>query len=116
MEQEFTIRRLPGVENKVRLEPLSGGRHRATVMTTTAIPQSFLDARAAERGRARDDNGGRAPTGDSHGAWQKVAEIPLSLLLKHVPFDAFQDQTALRRLVNDPDFQLLRSDVEQRKF
>jgi hypothetical protein len=116
-EQGFTISSsLPGVTNKVRLEDLGLGRFKIDVQTTTAISQSFLDARAAERAHARDMNGGRAPRGDSHGAWTKIAEIPLNLLMTKIPPDSWEDQAALRKLINDPDFAHFRSDVEKRTF
>jgi len=110
-EQSLTIRRMPGVETKVRLDDAGRGRHQIRLQQTTAIPESFLAARAAERAAA-----GRAPLGDSHGAWQKIAEIPLALLFSRIPVDAWEDQDALAKVLNDPDLRKFRSDGDYRKF
>lgn len=109
MEQQFKLRR-PGVSVDVRLDR-QRGKELVRLQQTTAIPQSFLDARAEER-----KNGGRAPLGDSHGAFQKIAEVPLALLFSKIPPDAWEDQTALRKLLNDPDIRKFRSDAEGRRF
>lgn len=116
---------LPGVSSDVQLENLGRGRFKVDVQTTTAISQSFLDARAAEQQQALANNHGRAPMGDAHGAWQKVAEIPLALLMQHCRGSlaelaekgfSFADQKALKRLINDPDLKKLRSDVPERTY
>ena len=109
-EQEFTIKRRDG-ETKVRLEPVGLGKHKVTVQRTTAIPRTFLDARAEERKR-----GGRAPLGDDGLAMQKVAEVPLAWLFAKLPPDAWEDQNKLRKLLNDPEFRFFRSDGDHRKF
>jgi hypothetical protein len=75
------------------------------------IPEAFL-----ARNRMKQDKGGRAPLGDSHGAWQEVAEIPLSFLMEKLPPDAWEDEAALRRLVNDPDLKAFRTDAPGRVF
>lgn len=110
MDQQFKVRGQPGSKVDVQLEPASIGKHRIRLQQTTAIPRAFLDARAEERKAA-----GRAPLGDSHGAWQKVAEIPLSLLFAKIPPDAWQDERALNKLLNDPDLRFFRSDGEHRR-
>jgi hypothetical protein len=126
-DQEFTIpSSLPGVINRIRLRRYSrAGRFKIDVQTTTAIPQSFLDERQREQQAALANNHGRAPVGDKHGAWQKVAEIPLSLLMQRAPEAfaeagragfSFADQDKLRKLINDSDFKKLRSDVPERTF
>lgn len=125
-EQQFTLpSAIPGVTNRVRLESLGLGRYKVDVRTDTAISQGFLDARQREQQAALAHNHGRAPIGDSHGAYQKVAEIPLGLLMEHAPEAfaeagragfSFADQDKLRKLINDSDFKKLRSDVPERRF
>lgn len=110
MDQQFTAQR-GRAQTKVRLERAPFGKHKIDLQTTTAIPTSFLDARAEERKRAT-----RAPLGDHHGAWQKVAEIPLALLFSKIPVDAWEDQAALAKLLNDPDMRNFRSDGDHRQF
>jgi hypothetical protein len=58
----------------------------------------------------------RAPLGDSHGAWQKVAEIPLSLLMQKLPPEAWEDKRALAKIVNDADLKYFRADGNHRRF
>ena len=111
-EQEFTIKRRDG-ETKVRLEPYGLGKHKVTVQRTTAIPRTFLDARAEER---KSDRAARAPLGDDGLAMMKICEIPLHLLFAKLPPDAWNDQAALRRLINDPEIAYFRSDREKRRF
>src|SRR5262245_3638187 len=125
-EQEFTLpSSLPGVTNRIRLDNLGLGRYKVEVRTETAISQAFLDARAAEQNAALANNHGRAPIGDQHGAYQKIAEIPLGLLMEHCRGSfrellergwSFSDQKRLKRLINDGDFKKLRSDVPERTF
>lgn len=54
---------------------------------------------------------GRAPLGDSHGAWQLAfnAPIPLSLINKYVPMDAWNDEKAWAKLINSADYRRFRS-------
>jgi hypothetical protein len=112
MDQDFFIRTKPDVRVDVDLTGRDRhGRQKLRLQQTTAIPQSFLDARAEERKRAT-----RAPLGDSHGAYQKIAEIPLALLFAKIPPNAWNDQAALRKLLNDPDIRAFRSDGDHRRF
>lgn len=110
-EQNFTIKHRPGVATKVRLDDAGRGRHQIRLQQSTAIPTSFLDRLAAQR-----NAGGRAPMGDSHGAYQKVAEIPLALLFEKIPPDQWEDQKALAKLLNDPDLRKFRTDGLHRRF
>lgn len=79
--------------------------------TTPRITQAFLDSLAASRNLNR-----RAPLGDSHGAWQKVAEIPVSYLMGKLPPDAWEDRKALSKIIGDRDVRKLRTDGDHRTF
>lgn len=69
-----------------------------------------VDDGLLRRNHERGTVTGRAPLGDSHGAWQKCAELPMSVLMEKLPPDAWQDQKALARLLNDPDNRAFRCD------
>lgn len=75
------------------------------------VPTDLLDRLAAERNLEK-----RAPMGDSHGSWQKVAEIPVALLLDRIPFDAWGDDRAMAKVLNDPDLRAFRADGNHRRF
>lgn len=79
--------------------------------TTARISGKFLEWVAESRNQNK-----RAPLGDSHGAWQKVAEIPMTLFLEKLPPHAWEDKAAVRKLVNDPDLRLFRTDGDYRTF
>jgi hypothetical protein len=75
------------------------------------VPQDLLDRLASARNQER-----RAPMGDSHGSWVKVAEIPLSLALQHIPMPDWEDRKAWKKLLDDPDYRAFRTDGNHRKF
>jgi hypothetical protein len=62
----------------------------------------------------------RAPLGDSHGAWQKVAEIPLSMIYDKLPPGGWSDpeavDKAMRGILNDSDYRLFRADGTHRRL
>ena len=70
-----------------------------------------IDTALIERNKARSNHGPkRAPLGDAHGAWMKVCEVPVSVLLEKLPIDAWEDEKALARFLNDPDNRAWRTD------
>jgi hypothetical protein len=77
--------------------------------TSEWVSQDFLDLLANERNVEK-----RAPLGDSHGAWQKVAEVPTTMLFDKVPPDALEDNKAINRWLNDPDMRAFRTDGAHR--
>lgn len=79
--------------------------------TTPRITQAFLDNLANQRKQNR-----RAPLGDSHGAWQKVAELPVSWLMGKIPPDAWEDKKTIAKLINDSDVRGLRTDGDHRVY
>lgn len=79
--------------------------------TSEYVSQEFLDLMAASRNLER-----RAPLGDKDGCWQKVAEIPASMLFDKVPADAWEDKRAIGRILNDSDFRAFRADGTHRTF
>ena len=79
--------------------------------TSEWVPNDLLDKLAAQRNMEN-----RAPLGDSHGAWQKCAEIPLTILLQKIPFDAWGDERAMAKVLNDPDLRAFRCDGNHRRF
>ena len=100
----FTFRR-PGAETKVLLD---GKMMRWA--TSEWVSQSFLDRMKRWR-----DQELKAPRGDATGCWQKVAEVPFSLLLDRIPKDAWDDTRAVNRLLNDSDYRYLRCDGNHRR-
>ena len=79
--------------------------------TAEWVSQEFLDRCKAMRDQER-----RAPRGDSTGCWQRVAEIPASLLFEKIPPDAWADDAAMNRLLNDPDLRAFRTDGNHRRL
>lgn len=79
--------------------------------TTEWVSQRLLDELKASRNQNK-----RAPIGDRHGSWQKVAELPLSLVLQKIPMPDWEDTRAWKKLVNDPDLRYFRADGEHRRF
>lgn len=79
--------------------------------TSEYVTQEFLDLMAEQRNRET-----RAPLGDKHGAWQKVADVPASILFDKIPVDAWEDKKALGRILNDSDFRAFRADGNHRTF
>jgi hypothetical protein len=77
--------------------------------TSEYVSQEFLDLLAAQRNMEQ-----RAPLGDSHGGYQKVAEIPASMLFDKIPPDAWDDKKAVNRILNDPDLRAFRTDGTHR--
>lgn len=69
-----------------------------------------IDRRLIDRNHERGTRTGRAPLGDSHGAWQKAAEVPLSVLMEKLPPETWEDQKALAKFLNDPDNRAFRCD------
>jgi hypothetical protein len=94
----------PGGFTKVEFE-----RNVMRWATSEYVSQEFLDLLAAQRNMEQ-----RAPLGDKHGAWQKVAEIPASMLFDKVPHDAWEDRKAVNRVLNDPDLRAFRTDGTHR--
>lgn len=82
--------------------------------TTTVVPASLLEANQ----RARNASGSRrAPMGDSTGCWQKVADhIPVEWLLSKIPADAWGDEKAMNKLLNERDHRKFRVDGDFRKL
>jgi len=78
---------------------------------TTRITQEFL-----ERLKHTRDQNKRAPLGDKHGAWQKIADIPMKLWAEKLPPHAWDDKTAIKKLLNDPEVRLFRADGDYRQF
>jgi hypothetical protein len=106
MGEVITFTNRPGVRVTVDID---GDTRR--VWNTYSIPHKQLDAFKAQRNQNR-----RAPLGDSDGAWVKCAEIPLSLLLQKIPPDAWGDEKALAKLLDDPEWRAFRTDGEHRRF
>lgn len=79
--------------------------------TSYRVSQEFLDACKQLRDQER-----RAPMGDSTGSWQRVAEIPAALLFDKIPPDAWADEKAIGRLLNDPDLKYFRCDGNHRRI
>jgi hypothetical protein len=111
LDQHGNVVRLstrPGVETRIERD---GDTTR--IWNTTRIPGAFLDGLQVQR----NDATGRAPLGDSNGAWQKVAEIPLDLILEKLGGAAnWEDEKAWKRTVNDSDFSRFRTDAPGRTF
>lgn len=77
--------------------------------------QHVSDDLLAKNAEGRKRNA-RAPLGDSHGGWQKIADVPFSLLMSKIPPDAWEDQAALAKLLNDPEIRAFRCDGDHRRF
>ena len=79
--------------------------------TSEWVSTEFLDRLKGMRDQER-----RAPMGDATGAWQRVAEIPAALLFDKIPPDAWADEKAIGRLLNDPDLRAFRTDGNHRRL
>ena len=79
--------------------------------TSEWVSTEFLDRLKDMRDQER-----RAPMGDSTGCYQKVAEIPAALLFDKIPPDAWADEKAIGRLLNDPDLKYFRCDGNHRRI
>jgi hypothetical protein len=79
--------------------------------TSEVISHTFLDACKQMRDLER-----KAPRGESTSCMQKVAEIPFSLLISKIPPDAWDDDKAIARLLNDPDLRAFRTDGNHRRI
>ena len=77
--------------------------------TAEWMSQEFLDRMARLRNLER-----KAPRGDSHGGWQKVAEVPFTWLINKVP--ELEDEKAVAKLLNDFDYRQLRCDGTHRRL
>ena len=77
--------------------------------TSERVTQEFLDRMARLRNLER-----KAPRGDSHGSWQKVAEVPYNWLFAKVP--ELEDEKAVARLLNNFDYRKLRCDGTHRRL
>lgn len=77
--------------------------------TAEYVSDTFLERMARLRNLER-----RAPRGDSHGAWQKVAEVPYNWLFSKVP--ELEDAKAVAKLLNDSDYRRLRCDGTHRRL
>lgn len=80
------------------------------------VPDNLLKVLEHSRNLER-----QAPRGDRHGAWQKVGEIPLSLvwdkLRRHEdPADERAFDRACARVLNDSDYRAFRADGSHRKL
>lgn len=81
--------------------------------TTTVVPASLLEANQ----RARNGGSGRAPMGDRTACWQKVADhIPVEWLMSKIPVDAWGDEKAMNKLLNERDYRKFRVDGDFRKL
>ena len=94
----------PGGYTKVELE-----NNIMRWATSEWVSQEFLDLLAQERNLEK-----RAPLGDKHGAWQKVATVPTTMLFDKVPPDALEDDKAINRWLNDADMRAFRTDGNHR--
>ena len=80
--------------------------------TTTVVPQSILDANQRSR-----NSSSRAPRGESTGCWQRVADgVPVEWLLSKIPADAWADERAMNRLLNERDYRKFRVDGDFRRL
>lgn len=79
--------------------------------TSERVSQEFLDRLKTMRDQER-----RAPMGDSTACWQKVCEIPAALLFEKIPPDAWGDEKAMARLLNDPSLRAFRCDGSHRRL
>jgi hypothetical protein len=77
--------------------------------TSERVTEEFL-----KRLKVSRDMNKRAPLGDAHGAWQKVADVPVGWLMDRLPVDAWEDKKALAKVLNDPDMRYLRADGDHR--
>ena len=77
--------------------------------TAEYVTEAFLAKMARLRNLER-----RAPRGDGHAAWQKVAEIPYNWLFSKVP--ELEDHKAVAKLLNDSDYRKLRCDGTHRRL
>lgn len=81
--------------------------------TSEIISQEFLDSLQAQRNLNK-----RAPLGDSHGAWQKCAEIPINLIYQNMPKEEWGDERAFERatlrIANDANYRAFRTDGDHR--
>lgn len=79
--------------------------------TRVHVPDDLLDRLAEGRKANR-----RAPLGDKHGSWQKVAEIPLAHAFDKIPPDAWEDRRAWEKLLNSGELRAFRCDGDHRVF
>lgn len=79
--------------------------------TAEWVSQEFLDACKSMRDQER-----RAPRGDSTGCWQECARVPMALLIQHLPFDAWGDEKAVAKVLNNPEVRFFRTDGNHRRL
>jgi hypothetical protein len=79
--------------------------------TVEYVTDDLLQRLASSRNLNR-----RAPTGDKHGSWQKVAEVPLSIVLQHIPMPDWEDRKAWKKMLDNPDFSKFRADGPHRRY
>lgn len=103
---KITFQNRPGVHVTVE----SDG-HTTQVWNTYAIPTKALDRNADLRKLNR-----RAPLGDSHGAYQHVAELPLALVLSQIPPELWEDEKEWKKLLNSGEYRFFRVDGDHRTF
>lgn len=96
----------PGAQTKIMLD---GQMMRWA--TSERVSQEFLDRIEQERNLER-----KAPRGEATSCMQKVAEIPFSLLISKIPPDAWDDDKAINKLLNDPDLRAFRTDGNHRRL
>lgn len=65
--------------------------------------RALIDHGLIEANHERGRDAGRAPLGDRHGAWYKEAEIPAAVFFARFPADAWEDEKAIARFLNDSD-------------
>jgi hypothetical protein len=79
--------------------------------TSEYVSEEFLKRMAHLRNQEK-----RAPLGDSHGAWQKVAELPMSWFMNQLPTHAWEDKKAVAKIVNDSSNRAFRADGSHRRI
>jgi hypothetical protein len=79
--------------------------------TSEWVSEDFLKSMAHTRNQEK-----RAPLGDKHGAWQKVAEFPLNWFMNKLPTDAWEDMKAISKIANDGDNRAFRADGNHRRI
>lgn len=79
--------------------------------TSEWISTEFLDRLKQMRDMER-----KAPRGESTGCWQKCMELPISFLFERIPVDAWGDEKAIAKMVNDSSLRAFRVDGNHRKF
>lgn len=102
-----------------------GGPHGRTIVQVegdkiTWAEQRWISDDMLARLKHSRDLERRAPLGDSHGAWQKVGEIPLGMIYDKLPPGAWADEDtfdrAMKAVFNDGDYRAFRADGNHRRL